>query len=185
MRFCIGLTLLAACGFAIAADPTPEDAFKMLDKMKARYRKDKKGDGVASIDLGRKRITDNDLKTIAALKNVRELNLGGPIKSTDGAKIVYEPRQITDAGLKNIAGMTSLTKLSLDGTNITDAGLKHLADMQKLQVLVLSDTKVTDEGMKELTKLKSLQQVNVINTKVTSDGETILKRWKLELKVAR
>ena len=187
MRRLIGpiVVLVACCTIVPAADPTPEDAFKLLDKLKVKYRKDKKGDGVTFIDMARKKVTDNDLKTIAALKLTKDINLGGPIQKTVGEKIVYEPKQITDAGLKHLAGWTELRELSLDGTNITDEGLKHLAGMKKLQRLILSDTKVTDDGMEHLTKLTALRDVLLFNTKVTESGVGVLKRWKPEIKVSR
>lgn len=187
MRRILGsiLVLVACCSLVPAADPTPDDAFKLLDKLKAKYRKDKKGDGVQNVDLARKKITDADLKTIGALKNVKDINLGGPIQKTVGDKVVYEPKQITDAGLKYLADWTELRELSLDGTNITDEGLKHLAGMKKLTRLILSDTKVTDDGMEHLTKLNALTDVQLFNTKVTVTGVGVLKRWKPAIRVSR
>lgn len=187
MRRSLGaIILLAACCSSIpAADPTPEDAFKLLSKLKAKYRKDKKGDGVQNIDLARKKITDADLKTLSVLKGVKDINLSGPVQKTVGEKTIYEPKQITDEGLKHLAGWTELRELSLVGTNITDEGLKSLAEMKKLQRLILSDTKVTDEGMQHLTKLTALRDVFVFNTKVTDSGVGVLKRWKPEINVSR
>jgi Leucine Rich Repeat (LRR) protein len=176
---------VACCSVVPAADPTPEDAIKLLKKLKARYRMEKKGNAVASVDLARKKVTDNDLRTIAALKNVKELNLAGPIQKTVGEKVIYEPRQVTDAGLKYLAEWTELRELSLDGTHVTDEGLKHLAGMTKLQRLILSDTKVTDAGMEHLKKLTALRDLSVLNTKVTDSGVGVLKRWKPELRVSR
>jgi hypothetical protein len=187
MRRLIGslIILVVCCTLLPAADPTPEDAIKLLDKLKARYRKDKKGDGINFVDLGRKKITDNDLKTISALNKVKDLNIGGPIQKTVGDKIVFEPKQISDVGLKHLAGWTDLQELSLDGTHVTDEGLKHLAGMKKLKRLILSDTKVTDDGMEHLTKLTALTDVQLFNTKVTETGVGVLKRWKPEIRVAR
>lgn len=179
------VVLIGCCTLLPAADPTPDDAFKLLDKLKVKYRKDKKGDGLAIVDLARKKISDDDLKTLAALKNVRNLNLSGPIQKTVGEKIIYEPKQITDAGLKYLEGWTELQELSLDGTNITDAGLKSLAGMKKLKRLILSDTKVTDDGMEQLTKLPALTDVQLLNTKVTDSGVGVLKRWKENIRVTR
>lgn len=187
MRLMIGsiTVFVACCTLAPAADPTPQDAIKLLDKMKARYRKDKKGDGILFIDMARKRITDYDLRTLSALKGVRDINLGGPILRTTGEKVIYEPRQITDNGLKFLADWTDLQELSLDGTHVTDNGLQHLAKMKKLQRLVLSDTRVTDAGMTHLTKLPALKDVQMFNTKVTESGVGVLKRWKPEIRVSR
>ena len=42
--------------------------------------------------------------------------------------------------------------LSISGTKVTDAGLKELAGLTSLQTLVLNDTEVTDAGIAELRK---------------------------------
>ena len=44
---------------------------------------------------------------------------------------------------------------------MTDAGLKELAGLKNLQSLNLDDTKVTDAGLKELAGLKSLQSLDL------------------------
>jgi internalin A len=46
--------------------------------------------------------------------------------------------QITDAGLKELAGLNNLQWLDLTGTRITDAGLKELAGLKNLQWLTLT-----------------------------------------------
>ena len=69
--------------------------------------------------------------------------------------------EITDAGLKELAGLKNLQRLDLSGTKITDAGLKELAGLKSLQTLDLAATQVTDAGLKELAGLKSLQSLNL------------------------
>ena len=44
---------------------------------------------------------------------------------------------MTDAGLKELAGLTQLQTLNLAGTKVTDAGLKELAGLTQLQTLDL------------------------------------------------
>ena len=44
---------------------------------------------------------------------------------------------------------------------MTDAGLKELAGLQELQTLDLGGTQVTDAGLKELAGLKSLQTLDL------------------------
>ena len=78
--------------------------------------------------------------------------------------------QMTDAGLKELAGLKSLQALVLYNTKVTDAGLKELAGLKNLQSLNLGWTKVTDAGLKELAGLKSLQSLNLGWTKVTDAG---------------
>ena len=60
--------------------------------------------------------------------------------------------KVTDAGLKELAGLKSLQSLYLYSTDVTDAGLKELAGLKSLQSLLLGSTKVTDAGLKELRK---------------------------------
>src|SRR5262245_51170810 len=133
---------------AVAADPTPADALKFLDKIKAKYKADKKdATKIVRADLSGKKITDKDLEYVGALKTLQDLNLGGYVTKTMGDKKFYAKDQIGDKGMAFLAGLTNLTELTLDGTNVSDEGLKHLSGMTKLKLLVLSNTQVTDAGM--------------------------------------
>ena len=78
--------------------------------------------------------------------------------------------QVTDAGLKELAGLKSLQALDLGDTKVTDAGLKELAGLKNLQTLDLCNTQVTDAGLKELAGLKSLQALDLRSTQVTDAG---------------
>ncbi len=78
--------------------------------------------------------------------------------------------QVTNAGLKELAGLKSLHTLNLSSTKVTDVGLKELAGLKSLHTLNLSSTKVTDAGLKELAGLKSLHTLSLDNTKVTDAG---------------
>ena len=78
--------------------------------------------------------------------------------------------QVTDAELKELAGLKSLQALNLGWTKVTDAGLKELAGLKSLQALDLVHTQVTDAGLKELAGLKSLQALNLYGTQVTDAG---------------
>jgi RNA polymerase sigma factor (sigma-70 family) len=78
--------------------------------------------------------------------------------------------EVTDAGLKELAGLKSLRTLDLLRTKVTDTGLKELAGLKSLETLDLMSTEVTDAGLKELAGLKSLQTLNLWETKVTDAG---------------
>ena len=71
--------------------------------------------------------------------------------------------RITDAGLKevNLADFKSLTTLKLSYTLVTDAGLKELAGLKGLTTLNLGAPNVTDAGLKELAALKSLTTLDL------------------------
>jgi hypothetical protein len=77
---------------------------------------------------------------------------------------------VTDAGLKELAGLRNLARLMLVRTPVTDAGLKELRRLNNLTALNLSQTKVTDAGVKELASLKNLATLDVTFTPVTARG---------------
>ena len=85
-------------------------------------------------------------------------------------KLALSNTTVTDAGLKELAGLKGLQGLGLAGTKVTDAGLKELAGLKRLRSLGLSRTKVTDAGLKELAGLKRLQILRLSGTKVTDAG---------------
>jgi internalin A len=78
--------------------------------------------------------------------------------------------RVTDAGLKELAGLTSLRTLDVRGTQVTDAGLKELAGLHGLQRLYLNHCLETDAGMKHLAGLTSLQILNISASNVTDAG---------------
>ena len=78
--------------------------------------------------------------------------------------------RVTDAGLKELAGLKNLTTIELDFTLVTDAGLKELAGLKSLTTLELGYTKVTDAGLKELAGLKNLTTLKLSSTPVTGVG---------------
>jgi Leucine-rich repeat (LRR) protein len=78
--------------------------------------------------------------------------------------------QVTDAGLKELAGLKQLRWLDLTGVKVTDAGLKELDGLTQLQALQLGSTQVTDAGLKELAGLKQLRTLHLHGLKVTDAG---------------
>ena len=85
-------------------------------------------------------------------------------------------KQVTDAGLKELAGLKNLTRLVLVRAMVTDAGMKELAALKNLTDLSLGGTKVTDAGLKELAKLKSLAKLDLttlqtLNGRIQVGGE--------------
>lgn len=129
-------------------------------------------------------IDDDGLAALAKIKGLRRLRLGcvsfGPPTGTQGTPGPH----ITDAGLKTIAGMESLTEIDLAGQKqITDAGLKLLAGIPTLVILRLSmadfsmpgappsaASPITDEGIAALAALIHLKQLDISGTAVTDAG---------------
>src|SRR5207248_3054898 len=79
-------------------------------------------------------------------------------------------KPVTEAGLKELAGLKSLQTLYLSGPRVTDVGLKELAGLNSLQTLDLSGAPVTDAGLKGLAGLKSLQMLRLSGAAVTGVG---------------
>jgi RNA polymerase sigma factor (sigma-70 family) len=114
------------------------------------------GKAVVRVHLYRGKVTDDDLKTLGAFKNLRELEL------MDTA--------VTDAGMRHVAGMANLQALNIQGTKVTDEGLKHLRPLNKLADLDLTHTAVADAGAKHLLNHPGLTHLYLWGTKVTDVG---------------
>ncbi len=106
------------------------------------------------------KITDKDLKPLAKMPHLTEVDLG--------------ETEITDKGLAHLKGLPNLTRLDLNKTAITDKGLAHLSKLQNLTYLNLYGTQVSDAGLKHLTDLKSLRNLYVWQTEVTASGAKML-----------
>lgn len=91
---------------------------------------------VAALNLARTHVTDDGLKALEPLKNLRKLHL--------------ENTKIGDAGLTHLKGLTSLEYLNLYGTQVTDSGLAELEGLKNLKSLYLWQTKVTPAGVEKL-----------------------------------
>lgn len=120
---------LISAGYAQEANDE-KSAAAAIERLGGRVRFD--GDKVVEVNLEGKRISDDDLKLLQPLRNLRKLDL--------------EETPITDAGLKHLADLTSLEYLDLEETRVTDAGMEHLKGLKNLRVINLDDTRVTRRG---------------------------------------
>jgi hypothetical protein len=119
---------VAGCG---RADPDDPDALRRIEELGGRVSRaeDVADRRVVTVDLRSTPTTDADLKRLAGLKDLRELQLNDT--------------HVTDAGLKHLAGLPHLRLLYLAGTPVTDAGLQELLPLQELQELNLGSTRLT------------------------------------------
>jgi len=85
------------------------------------------------------------------------------------------PRQIGDAGLANVAGLTKLTTLNMPDCRVTDAGLVYLKGLGQLQSLVISaNSNITDVGVAHLGWLPNIEILNLNNSRITDAGVATL-----------
>lgn len=121
--------------------------------------------------FGSRGLSDKGVAHLQGLKNLTLLDLRNESFTATEPKA---PR-ITDAGLKQLAGLTKLEYLNLQGQHITDGGLKHLSGMANLQTLSLSFSGITDDGLKHLEGLQNLRKLHLYGTRVTPHGLAALK----------
>ncbi len=140
-----------------------------------------------AIDLTDTSITDDGLKHLQGLTDLRHLHLRGNGGITDAGMWSLRPltrlesldlsaTKISDAGLANLGVFSQLRSLSASGTRITDAGLPTIAAWTQLEALTLSNTKVSDRGIFLLAPLANLGSLSLDGTEVTREGANALQR---------
>ncbi len=88
-------------------------------------------------------ISDNGLSRLAAIKNLRQLWVNGPL--------------ITGHGLASLKLVKTLETLWLTDTQATEEDLQHLADLPSLRVLNISGMSLTANATNYIKSLKSLE----------------------------
>lgn len=96
-----------------------------------------KPDDLDAIWLGNTWVDDTQLRYLGHLTGLRWLN-------------VENNANVTDAGLAELASLTSLLHLGIRWTRVTDAGLLHLQSLKKLQFLDVRGCNVTAPALAEL-----------------------------------
>jgi hypothetical protein len=71
-------------------------------------------------------------------------------------------RDLGDAELEELKGLTSLRQLDVDGCRgVTDAGLEHLQGLNSLEWLNISHTQVTEAGLEHLKDMTNLEELYI------------------------
>jgi len=141
-----------------------------------------------SLDLTRTRISDDDLTCIPAMPALEELILDdtGPnrhhsylepaelakVRATSYGRELTSGHEITDEGLRHLAGASRLRRLSLGEANVTGVGFKGLESLTRLEELSLDRTDFDDEGARCLAAFSSIRILNLSETKITSAALT-------------
>jgi Leucine Rich repeat len=134
-------------------------------------------DHLSYLDLsGCTNVTDEGLKNLAGLSDLRELILG---------KVDSPAPKVTDAGLIVLESLPQLRFLSMPHTAVTDAGLAHLRQSRELELLDLDNSSITDAGLVHLRGLPRLRQLSLTGTKVTNRAVVALMQTIPGLEVAQ
>ena len=97
-------------------------------------------ENVVTLDLGRTRITDEALETVANMPRLVKLDL--------------RQTNITDAAVSQLANLEQLRSLNLFSTGATDAIVETVAGLKKLETVYLWQTKLTAAGVRRLRDLR-------------------------------
>ena len=99
------------------------------------------------LDLGRTKITDAALATVAKFPRL--------------AKIDLRQTAVTDKGLEALSKLKNLQTINLYGTEITDAGLAKLGAIKSLRHVTAWQSKATEKGAAALKKALPKVEVTV------------------------
>ena len=144
-------------------------------------------------------VTDEGLRTVAAIPQLRELRFNCQITGSGVPALKTLPEltslefvcsaELTDAALESLKDFPKLKSLRLVATpNVTDAGLKTLADIPNLEDLTLRYTGLTPKGIDSLKGLKHLRALAVTGPSkdpVTDEQIDDLKRSLPDCRVTR
>jgi len=82
--------------------------------------------------------------------------------------------RFTEAGLKNLSGLTNLKRLGLNQTSINDEGMELVGKMSRLESLSLEYTVVTDAGFAKLAGLTSMTELHLDHVALTDASLKVL-----------
>lgn len=99
------------------------------------------------VSLNGPEITDQSMKIVGKLHDLRELQLWNT--------------QVSDDGLSELVGLRKLSLLNLYGTPFTSAALPHIAKLHSLERLQLSNTSISDENVELLAELSQLRYLSL------------------------
>lgn len=135
-----------------------------------------------SLDLSGTRMSDDDLAYISSMPALEELNLDAisahrhadpdslaKLRATFGPEVT-RGHEITDDGLRRLAGASHLRVLRLREAKITGVGFKHLASLTRLEELSLFCTDFDDEGARYLAAIALVRSLDLAATKITSEA---------------
>jgi hypothetical protein len=139
------------------------------------------GTRVHELDLSNTGINDAGLAKIAEIKDLKKLLLphygnGFPLEDDKPSLWSdFQPKRLTDAGLKHLVALQSLENLSMGGGGITDAGLESIGKITSLTELAFhSCPNLHGSGLSHLDKLKNLRSLNVTGAMITTDSLKLL-----------
>lgn len=124
----------------------PEEmAIAQLQRIGAIIQRTESG-AIVKVNLRGTAIDDEGLELLTQLQNLTGLDL-------------KKCRNVTNDGLKHLAGIRRLAGLDLSFTGIGDSGIEQLGESAELHTLSLWETNVTSDGLRHLYRLRNLKNM--------------------------
>ncbi|HXY33329.1 MAG TPA: hypothetical protein VEI07_03815, partial [Planctomycetaceae bacterium] len=164
--FCVLLVIILSPAGRVDATDKVEETIQRIESLGGQVKRDEKMTGRPVTEI----ILEGNPEEYAPL--LSQLRLFTNLTTLDCQT------NITDAGLKELAGLKKLKSLCLANTDITDAGLSELRGIENLESLILSNTRVRDAGLKELSGLKNMKLLELGGTRITDAGLKALRGLK-------
>jgi hypothetical protein len=170
------LLILCALGTAAAGS----DVRSLVERHSGEIQADESG-RVRLVRLPYAWVTDSDMEAIAALRDVRTLDLSLSLITDAGMEHLkplenvtdlnlFAVELITDVAIAYIRGWRKLERLNLRGTDITDTTLEYVGSIPSLRSLDVSYTQITNNGLEHLAALPNLEELTLGGNKVTGAG---------------
>jgi len=185
----VSLSLLAAISvrgdepFPAGTRGQQDDRLVMrIEELGGKIARDTKlpGSPIVEVDLSGTKVTDDDLRPLSKLAELRTLNLHRTGISDAGVEHLQGLRRlttltigdtrITNSGLKALTALPQLELIGLHGTRVNDGGVIHLKAFPQLKSLFLSKSEVTDEGLKTIKGLADLELLWLAESRITDAG---------------
>ena len=132
------------------------------------------------IEINNSMVTDQELRALANLRNLRSLRLDKGHVTDAGVRqlvgltnlesLIIGTTEITDAGFAKLCNFTNLRTLNLGTSLVHDAALANLRQLDRLELLRLGSPYITDAGLGFLSRLEQLRFLILRDAKVTDAG---------------
>ncbi|HKE23064.1 MAG TPA: hypothetical protein VKB88_11935 [Bryobacteraceae bacterium] len=142
---------------------------------------------VIAVDLRSGWITDSDMPALAAMPDLKRLDLSLTRISDRGLRALktapaiedlnlYFAEQIGDEGAAILRNWKHLKRLNLRGTKITDSTLESLAGIPTIEWLDIGWAQLTDSGLDHLSSLTNLRSLTMGGNKLTDNALQFLRQ---------
>ncbi len=160
------------------------EAKELISRVRGKLRASDDG-VIVEADLSFSDVSDDQLVSLEAFPEIRELDLTGTQIHDRGLAVLAKLQKlqalklkgtrISSEGMQSLAEITSLVLLDASNTDVSDDGLAVALHWTRLRYLSLNNTNVSDAAIPYLKSIGSLKGLSLLNTDLTTSGVRTLK----------